>query len=165
MFLNLTFTNSMTTIQPLRIMPERFRPYGRVVQAPSSVPTAADDTFAFWSDLANYHIEGDTEIGLCTVFRRENARVTWMERHGRTPELLIPIDVPFILPVVQTGAADKAVEAFQVNPGEAVVIERGVWHSACHPFGRDRATYFVIFRRGTPLDDVEKKDVKDVVLA
>jgi ureidoglycolate hydrolase len=154
----------MTTIQPLRITPERFRPYGKVVQPPSSVPTAADDTFSFWSDLASYYIEGDTEIGLCTVFRREKARVTWMERHGRTPELLIPIDAPFILPVVETGAADQAVDAFRVDPGEAVVIAQGVWHSACHPFGRDQATYFVIFRRGTPRDDVEKKDV-DVVLA
>ena len=154
----------MTTIQPIPVNPERFGPYGAVVQAPTVDPTAADDTFAFWSDIAHYHIEGDTEIGLCTVVRQATPRVSWMERHARTPELLIPLDAPFILPVVRDEAPDSAVEAFQVHVGEAVVIGRGVWHSACHPVDTDEATYFVIFRRGTPHEDVEKKDVSGIVL-
>lgn len=154
----------MTQIEPLRITSDRFRPYGKVVQPPTAAPTAADDTFSFWSDVVSYHIEGDTEIGLCTVYRQAPARVTWMERHAQTPELLIPIDASFVLPVVKAGAPDSAVEVFRVNVGEAVVIGQGVWHSACHPVDTDEATYFVIFRRGTPHEDVEKKDVAGVVL-
>ena len=154
----------MTKIEPHRITPERFRPYGEVAQPPAAEPTAADDTFSFWSDVASYHIEGDTEIGLCTVHRQAPARVTWVERHARTPELLIPIDAPFVLPVLKEDAPDSAVEAFRVNIGEAIVIGQGVWHSACHPVGRDQATYFVIFRRGTPHEDVIKKDVAGVAV-
>src|SRR5690606_41731797 len=121
-------------------------------------------TFKFWSDLTHYLIEGETEIGLCTVYRQDEPRVAWMERHERTPELLIPIDAPFVLPVMTADAPDSGVEAFRVEVGEAVVVGQNVWHSACHPVGRDAATYFVIFRRGTPHEDVVKKDVAGVVV-
>lgn len=145
----------MTQTQPAT--PDSFRRYGSVVNAPAVEPTASDATFRFWSDLAHYGIEGETEIGLCTVYRQEAPRVSWMERHDRTPELLIPIDAPFLLPVMEE---DGPVEIFRVEPGEAVVIGQGVWHSACLPVGADAATYFVIFRRGTPQQDVTKRDVE-----
>jgi ureidoglycolate lyase len=138
------------------VTPEAFRPYGRVVLAPTATPTASDPSFRYWSDLAHYGVEGETEIGLCTVYRQEDDRVAWMERHDRTPEILIPVDAPFVLPVMD-GAG--RVEAFRVDPGEAVVIDPGVWHSACRPVGAEEATYFVLFRRGTPAEDVVKRDV------
>lgn len=145
-------------ISPQRVTPESFARYGRVVEKRSGAPTAQDATFRFWSDLAAYRIDGETEVGLCTVFRQTPAEVAWMERHDRTPELLIPVDVPFLLPVMEAGSE---VEVFRVEPGEAVVIDRAVWHSACHPVGADRATYFVIFRRGTPEEDVVKQDLTE----
>lgn len=138
-----------------------FERYGAVVQPPSSTPTASDAAFRYWSDLAHYGVEGETEIGWCTVYRQEPPRVTWMERHTRTPELLVPIDAPFILPVMGDGGE---VEAFRVDIGEAVVIGQGVWHSACHPAEAAAASYFVVFRRGTPAEDVQKTDVAAAVL-
>jgi ureidoglycolate lyase len=142
-----------------RATPDSFAPYGKVVLAPAAEPTAADASFRYWSDLAHYGIDGETEIGLCTVYRQPEPRVTWMERHDRTPEFLIPIDVPFLLPVMGDG---ENVEVFRVDPGEAVVIATGVWHSACHPVDADEATYFVVFRRGTPAEDVIKQDIEPV---
>lgn len=141
---------------PQRITPETFARYGRVARLPDAAPTAEDATFRFWSDVAHLGIDGETEIGFCTVYRQDGPAVTWMERHDRTPELLIPIDGPFLLPVMGEGDEDP-VEVFEVRPGEAVVIGQGVWHSACHPAAGDAATYFVIFRRGTPHEDVIKK--------
>ena len=142
------------TIQ--RATPESFARYGAVVPVPTQAPTAADATFRYWSDLVHYRIEGETEIGRCTVYRQDEPRVTWMERHDRTPEFLIPADGPFVLPVMDDAGT---VEAFRVETGEAVVIGQGVWHSACHPVGADQATYFVVFRRGTPQEDVTKQDL------
>jgi ureidoglycolate hydrolase len=129
------------------------------------MPTAEDPTFRYWSDLASYHIGGETEVGLCTVYLQDGRPVTWMERHERTPELLIPIDYPFILPVMAGQGGSETIEAFQVNVGEAVVIGQNVWHSACQPVDSEAANYFVIFRRGTPSEDVYKTDVADVRLA
>ena len=154
----------MSTIQPRRISPEGFARYGSVVRMPASPPLAEGPAFKFWSDVAHYGIEGETEIGFCTVYRQEGAPVVWMERHERTPELLVPIDAPFLLPVMTAHAPDDQVEVFRVEPGEAVVIGRNVCHSACHPAGRDEATYFVIFRRGTPREDVIKKEVVGVAI-
>lgn len=144
-------------VSPQRITAENFAPYGRVARLPDGTPTAEDATFRYWSDAAHYGIDGETEIGFCTVYRQDAPAVTWVERHDRTPELLIPIDGAFLLPVM--GAGDADVEVFEVEPGEAVVIGQGVWHSACHPAAGDAATYFVLFRRGTPQDDVTKKDL------
>jgi ureidoglycolate lyase len=149
------------TASPRRATPEAFARFGAVVPAPTQEPTAADATFSYWSDLAHYRIEGETEIGLCTVYRQSEPRVTWMERHDRTPEFLIPADGPFLLPVMDDAGA---VEVFRVEPGEAVVIGQGVWHSACHPVHGDSATYFVVFRRGTPQEDVTKQDLEPVVV-
>lgn len=139
-----------------------FSKYGRVAAPPASEPLAADDTFAFWSDVANYEIDGATEIGFCTVYRQDRDVVDWMERHDKTPEILVPIDGPFVLPVM---TADGEVEAFRAEPGTAVVIGAGVWHSACKPVEASETTYFVIFRRGTPQEDVIKKDIEPIEIS
>lgn len=144
-----------------RISAESFRPYGSVATRPAGAPLAEDETFRYWSDAAHFGIEGETEIGFCTVYRQERDEVNWMERHMRTPEVLIAVDRPFLLPVM---SEDGKVEAFLVEAGEAVVIARGVWHSACKPVDGDEATYFVIFRRGTPQEDVTKMDIEPVVI-
>lgn len=151
----------MNTVTPVRITPQNFARYGSVVQMPETPPLATGATFKFWSDVAHYLVDGETEIGVCTVYRQEADGVDWMERHERTPELLVPVDGPFILPVMGAGAEDR-VEAFRVEPGEAVVIGQNVWHSACLPVEGEEATYFVLFRRGTPHEDVIKQEIDRV---
>ncbi len=151
----------MESIRPVRITSDNFSRYGRLARLPETDPLAATDQFKFWSDAAFFETSDQTEIGFCTVFARPDETVAWMERHARTPEVLIPIDGPFVLPVFD---GDR-VEAFRVEPGEAVVIGTNVWHSACIPVGAAKATYFVIFRRGTPHEDVFKTEVEPVRVA
>ncbi len=151
----------MNQIRCQRISPDDFTPFGSTAKPPSGPALAADETFKYWSDVASYRIDGETEIGYCTVYSQQEDVVTWMERHDRTPEILIPIDRPFVLPVMSDGGD---VHAFRAEPGEAVVINRGVWHSACKPVDGREASYFVIFRRGTPQEDVIKKDIESVTI-
>lgn len=154
----------ITTTLPMKSKPisaQNFERFGRLAVRPDADPLAADDTFAFWSDVTRYEIDGETEIGFCTVYRQERDVVYWMERHEHTPEVLIPIDAPFTLPVM---TRDGDVELFRVDLGQAVVIDTGVWHSACKPVGAAEATYFVVFRRGTPQEDVEKRDIEPVAV-
>jgi len=141
-----------------RATPANVAKYGGFAGPPAGAPTSAGTGYKFWSDIAHYHVDGETEIGLCTVFERPGEPVGAMERHLRTPEILVPIDAPFVVPVMTDGPA-AVPEAFLVNPGEAIVINGGVWHGACLPVRRQQSTYFVIFRRGTPAEDVEKQDV------
>lgn len=149
----------MNRIKHRRIAADNFERFGSVTLFPSDPPLAADETFEYWSDAGRFHVEGETEIGYCTVRRRSEPVVNWMERHVHTPEVLIPIDRACVLPVMSD---DGNVEAFVAEPGVAVVIGPGVWHSACLPLGADDARYFVIFRRRTPHEDVIKKDIQPV---
>jgi ureidoglycolate hydrolase len=133
--------------------------YGKIVSTPEGQPTSEGADYRFWSDIAGYKIEGETEIGICIVYKQENIDINNVERHLRTPEILIPIDAPFILPVVNKKDNNK-LEYFQVDIGEAVVINEAVWHGPCLPVGKEQSSYFVIFRRKTPFEDVEKKSIK-----
>ena len=153
-------------ITPQRVTAENFMRFGAVAKLPTNAePLAAEASFSYWSDVAAFAIEGPTEIGYCTVFRQEGGPINWLERHVRTPELLIPIDAPFFLPVMRDDESVERLEVFEVRPGEAVVIGQGVWHGACHPTHGEEATYFVIFRRGTPAEDVAKRELQDLAIS
>jgi len=145
------------------ITSENFRRFGKIVSLPQQKPTSEDKTYKFWSDIANYHIEGKTEIGLCTVYKQEPMTVDSLEKHNDTPEILISTNASFILPLqIET---DDSPEAFTVKPGEAVVIDSGVWHGACIPIRASECTYFVIFKHDTPNTDVYFKDINPVEIS
>lgn len=150
----------MSTIKPHRITESGFSPFGKIVTSPTAQPTSQAADYKFWSDIADYHVQGETEIGLCTVYAQPKQEISGVERHMHTPEILIPVDAPFVLPLYDD--AKGRAEAFRVNIGEAVVINTGVWHGACLPVGKKQATYFVIFRKGTPHEDVMKKPIDPV---
>lgn len=145
-----------------KITNENFAKFGKIVNFPAGKTTSEDNTYKFWSDIANYTIEGATEIGICTVYKQEKNIIRGVERHLRTPEILIPIDAPFAVPLLVEGESDENLESFLVQVGEAIVIENGVWHGACLPAGKDESSYFVIFRWRTPAEDVEKKEIKPI---
>ena len=152
------------TLKPVPVSDAAFARFGRVVLTPRGTPTSEAKDYKFWSDIAHYEIQGETEIGLCQVFRQPVNSITGMERHLRTPEILIPIDAPFVLPLLLEGNPSGEAGIFRVEPGQAVVINPGVWHGACLPVGADASWYFVVFRRGTPTTDVEKKPVESFTI-
>lgn len=139
-----------------------FQKFGKVVKTPSGTPTSESKDYKFWSDIADYLIDGETEIGICTVYKQPESILNGMERHLRTPEILIPIDAPFALPVLRDGDDEESTEIFKVEQGESVVINNGIWHGACLPLNKEQSSYFVIFRKGTPVEDVEKKDISPI---
>ncbi len=148
----------MKEVRTERVTAESFRPFGKVFQRPTDGPLVETDAVSFWSDLAHFEINGETEVGWCVV-RAHDSPIDWFERHTQTPELLIPVDAPMILPVMDS---ESNIAAFRVEVGEAVIIARDVWHSACLPAdGHPSSSYFVIFRRGTPANDVAKTTVGD----
>lgn len=149
-------------IKAKRISPDNFKKFGKVVNSPTGKPTSEAADYKFWSDIADYKIEGETEIGICTVYRQKENIISGMERHLKTPEILIPIDGAFIVPLLIEGEDISESEAFRVNIGEAVKINDGVWHGACLPVDKVESSYFVIFRKGTPHIDVYKKDIQPV---
>lgn len=147
-------------MKPKKITEDNFKNFGKVVKYPKREPTAHADDYKFWSDIVNYEISGSTEIGICTVYKQHKNIISGMERHLDTPEILIPIDAPFVLPLLRDG--EENADAFHVDIGEAVVIDKGVWHGACLPVGKTESSYFVIFKRNTPNADVYKKEIEEI---
>lgn len=152
------------TLKPVPVSDAAFRQFGKAVLSPRGEPTSQAKDYKFWSDIAHFEIQGETEIGLCQVFRQPVNTIAGMERHLRTPEILIPIDAPFVLPLLLEGASSRETGIFRVEPGQAVVIDPGVWHGACLPAGAQASWYFVVFRRGTPQTDVEKKPIESFMI-
>jgi ureidoglycolate hydrolase len=146
-------------MEVIKATPLSFKKYGKVVNAPSGIPTSEAKDYKFWTNIADYLIEGKTEIGICTVFKQVENILNGMERHLNTPEILIPIDAPFILPVLMDGDPDSSVKAFKIEIGESIIINKEVWHGACHPVNARQSSYFVIFKKGTSRDDVQKKSI------
>lgn len=152
-------------VKAKRITPATFAAYGKVVTSATGEPTSRAHDYKFWSNIANYLIRGETEIGICTVYQQLTMEISGVERHMKTPEILIPIDAPFILPLLLEGQQEHDLQAFLVGIGEAVVIEEGVWHGACLPVGKNESSYFVIFRKNTADEDVAKKVIEKVQIA
>src|SRR3989338_1375238 len=99
-----------------------FEAFGKVFKTPTGPPTAKAAEFSFWSNVISYSIPGETEVGWCTVYRDGEVIVHSVEQHLRTPEVLIPVDGPFVLPVIRESSNLAGLEAFRVEVGEAVVI-------------------------------------------
>jgi ureidoglycolate hydrolase len=151
-------------IKPKKITEENFSAFGKVVVGTSGNPTSQAADYKFWSDIMDYKIDGDTEVGICTVYKQVTNSIKGMERHLNTPEILIPIDAPFILPLLNDKNNPGEADAFIVNIGQAVAVNEKVWHGVCIPFGKDECSYFVIFKRGTPYSDVEKIDLPELTI-
>lgn len=152
-------------ITPRSVTQEDFARFGKAVTSPTDATTSEGPDYKFWSDIASYSIKGETEIGICTVYAQAVAKIDGVERHLRTPEILIPIDGSFYLPLLLEGDSEDQMAVFRVNMGEAVVIDEAVWHGACLPVRQEQCSYFVIFRSNTPHDDVEHKSIDPVLIA
>ena len=146
------------------ITSENFLQFGKVVVGASGAPTSQASNYKFWSDIVSYQIDGETEVGVCTVYKQSENTITGMERHLTTPEILIPIDGPFMLPLLKDKNKPEETETFILEVGQAVVINEKVWHGACLPLGKDECSYFVIFKKGTPFNDVEKTEIREITI-
>lgn len=65
------------------------------------------------------------------------ADISQMERHLYSEEVLFCAGAPIVLPVALAGASPQrdAVRALLIQPGQGIVLNRGVWHAPClgHP--------------------------------
>lgn len=146
------------------ITTENILSFGKAVVGASGAPTSQASDYKFWSDIMSYQIDGETEVGICTVYKQNESTITGMERHLNTPEILIPIDGPFMLPLLKDKNKPEETETFILEVGQAVVINEKVWHGACLPYGKEECSYFVIFKKGTPFNDIEKTEISEITI-
>ncbi len=155
------------SVKVKKLTASSFAKFGKIADAKIKPPLVDAENLKFWTTIATYTVDGETEIALCQVKKSVDS-VGMLERHVKTPEILVPIEGDFILPVAPAGnLQDSAetpeasdVEAFLVHSDQAVVMEKGVWHTAPIPIGKE-TSFFVIFRKETTKQDVVFKKLKN----
>jgi ureidoglycolate hydrolase len=124
-----------------------FEPFGRAVSQPAGNPTSRGEGFDCWFNVAELTGQ-NLKLGQ-VVAHRGDGTVTTMERHPDI-EFLVPITGPMIQVVApgrdladatEQPRADEAI-AFVLEPGEAVVVAPGVWHSAAMPVAEETLYMF-----------------------
>ncbi len=152
-------------VRPERLGEAGVEPWQRVTlpTRPSDVGNEVGD---HWAGVAVMRIEGEVDVGVMRV-RQRPTKYDSMERHLRTPELIVALDGAVLLPVsVDAESGDgpdiDRLRVLRVDQGSGVLLERGVWHAI--PFPLDApVNCLVVFRRNTASDDLEVKSLPAVV--
>jgi ureidoglycolate hydrolase len=119
--------------------------------------------FLFNITSSGLNLGNSSCTGLLTAFFREE-RVTQMERHLETEEILVALDGDSIVCLAPPGdLQSSAVRAFSLPQGKAVVMGAGTWHWIPFPQNKSEARFLVIFKDQTGEDDLEIRELEDNV--
>ncbi|WP_139997480.1 ureidoglycolate lyase [Paenibacillus paridis] len=137
-----------------------FAPYGKVIDLPASEPSKAGDGWDCWSYIEMLDVTEPIGFGLVVTKRREFV-VTAMERHVSREELLLTFDREIVQPVAkcidiedpEEHPDSSTVKCFRIKPGQAIVINRGVWHSPAYPASEDARYLFGIEKKKDKFGD------------
>jgi ureidoglycolate hydrolase len=147
-------------LKPTRITEESIRGYGKPLHTSSQGPASEGEAFRFIADVYRYDFSGKITVGILTGKKRE-IRLTRLERHVKTVELLIQLEGDAVIYLAKASAgipAPEEVQAFMFNQGEAIALDEGVWHWIPFPLKKD-CTTLVIYKDGTGSQDYEAKDL------
>lgn len=142
------------TIKAVPLTEENFAPYGKYVKVMDGEGRTGTGGWKAWMSkevcmdvTANI---GFTQVGGMPLL------VDSMEVHNLTTEFLACGNKPIVLAVAASdphgaGAVASDIRAFIINPGEFVVMKKGIWHDACRSAeGDDCYYYFMAQNLETP---------------
>lgn len=137
-----------------------FAPYGKVVDLPAAEPSKTGEGWDCWSYIQMLDVSEPIGFGLVDTKRREFV-VTAMERHVSREELLLTFDQEIVQPIARCINIDDpgecpdpaTVKCFRIKPGQAIIINRGVWHSPAYPASGDARYLFAIEKKKDKFGD------------
>lgn len=147
---------------------EALQPYGTLIDPEGVEPAFDSPVFSFWNDLSLGEMDRTVTFGMVQTKPGEMV-APMLERHLKTTETLVPMEEEIILvlaephdspsdgdwPVLETAAA------FRVKPGTAVTLKKGTWHYVPLVPGRKQARTLIVFRQGTPSEDLEVRELQE----
>ncbi len=129
---------------------EKFNAYGMaILKDEKKPPDSFGKGWECWYPIGNVMMPDPTQVGVVTTKPRPIV-VNSLEKHQTRTELIIAVKDPIVQLV---GLSEDAfanhpdplkTEAFLINPGDAVLVNKGVWHSAAFPYS-DRETEYLFF--------------------
>lgn len=140
-------------------------PYGDLVEIAGVSPDFDSDVFSFWNDVSVGSFDGGVSFGMVNT-KPGDMVAPMLERHVKTTETLIALDAEIVLVLGEPTGGDvpnlENVKAFSVAQGSGVTLERGTWHYVPLVPSEVEARTLVVFRQGTPGDDLQIHQLAEV---
>ena len=134
--------------QPLD--PLAFRPYGRMIAPlPGQTPDFQGEGWRCWVSLAELDSGIHWQAGMVQGEKRPLV-MSEMERHLERPECVFALDravvqtVAFSRPDTPGVPDERALKAFVIQPGQGVMMDKGVWHGVGLPAGDESIRYLFL---------------------
>ena len=117
---------------------ETFRPFGTVIEQPDRAEDAQGPGWKWWAENALMEsADRPYQIGYLDLKPAE-LKFDWAERHMRSAELIIPTGGDCLVYVAPPDYPDEPermppferFQVFKVSAGQAVLLDKGVWHGA-----------------------------------
>ncbi len=130
-------------------------------------PEAGGPEFSYHQVLAPGEL-GDGNIMAELICRKRPLTVGKLERHLATPEILVALDAGAVVCVAPPGADPAScrpsdIRALPLRQGQALWMDRGVWHWLPFPVRAGQVTMLLIFREGTGDRDIEFRELAEPV--
>ncbi len=146
----------MSAVEPLTA--DAFAPFGRVVDVPARAPDSVGDPWRWWAETALLEQAGGRYAVGYLELPNGRSGFDWAERHLESEELVIPVRGELLL---YAGPPDQGevpqrerFRVFRVRPGQAALLDKGVWHGAPLAVGAE-ATALVLLLEGTGENDTQ----------
>lgn len=134
------------SIKVKKVTKGNFNKYGQLIKEPSKKDWTSSSV-DYWTNLGVIDFkETEVEVNL-GIAKKRSLEFTELERHNRSPEMLIPLGDEIIVPVA-TGEDASEKEAFLISQGEALIFEKGVWHSTPFPTGV-KCKFLILYKKNT----------------
>ena len=166
----------MRVIQPRKLGVESFKPYGWALMKPDRPIDIESPALRYWHDMVDLSNLGRLGTMGFMQMKRVPIACTTLQVMPNSIEMYLSLDgkpsVFFVAPGLGTAAAapDEArIEAFILEGGASVVVQKGIWHVA--PFPLTETADFalglhntVILRKGDGFT-VDEKEISYATLA
>lgn len=154
----------MKTIKVTELSSKLFDGYGKILTQTVAEPLAQNDDFTYWDKVSQLNLGENVSTGILEVKKRDLV-VDTMEKHVKTPEVIISLHGDSVFAVGKTSSEGKIsdIKAFALKQGEGIAMDKGTWHWAPYPM-EETAKFLVIFTEGTPHEDCCVKELDEPVL-
>ena len=159
----------MITLAPVPLTPERFAPYGDVIEASAGTVSAMNDArFERFDNLCNVDLTGGgvaISVTRCRIPTSLPLRIEQVERHPLGSQAFVPLKpckmIVVVAPPGESVSADE-LRAFVTNGRQGINYRRGTWHMPLIAF--EAGQEFLIVDRGRSDANCDTHEFDEVIM-
>ena len=155
----------MKTIKVEKLTHESFAPFGTFYDLTNPSGHSLDgEIHKFFPDRVTAYHQGEVAFSPLLVKKPDVMKVTQIEYHSHTCELILPINDDVILHLAEPSGGkpitDKT-KAFLIPKNTLVKLKACIWHMAPLPVNEEQLTALIILPQCTYMNDCIVVDLKE----